>query len=153
MEQLKWWWAPLKERAFVLHKSTVLSKWEGNQYLGGLLNYTFKTMVSHFVLRASPCKAGLSRRTYSGVILDDCIEIRPFWIMALMMVTDNLHGNGCTLSWLVKMTWVCSSSVSNSSVQSSVTTVFTLWCVHLSICNCSEGSKSPPDTGQSLVTL
>lgn len=63
-----------------------------------LLNYTFKKMVSHFVLRASTCKAGLSHRTYSGVSLDDCIEIGPFLIMDLIMVRDNLYGNRCTLS-------------------------------------------------------
>lgn len=66
--------------------------------MGGLLNYTFKKTVSNLVVRASICKAGLSYGTYSGVILDHCIEIGPCLIMALIMVTDNLHGNGCTLS-------------------------------------------------------
>lgn len=47
----------------------------------------------------------------------------------------------------------CLSLVSNRSVLPSVTTALVLWCMRLSVSDGLWGSKSPPDTGESLVTL
>lgn len=55
--------------------------------------------MSHFGLRASTCKAGLLHWTCSSVTLNESTEIGLDRLVrwALIMVTDNLHGNACTV--------------------------------------------------------